>query len=247
MQQNRPQDALEQFRQCESMKYNAAPRIGEARALRSLGEVDEARRILEAVVTLSREDVRRSFQRVGDRFEGAPAKLELGTLESASGRYKQALPWLDAAVRANPRDLSARHAWGIALRGVGRNDEAARELAAVREARIALREVDRLADLIHKNPDLVDERVRIGELYLKYESQLTGEFWLNTALARDPRNKRARELLAELYESRAADDPAYRPLAEHHRQLADESPERSETDENGPATKTNQATAGVKE
>lgn len=223
MQENRPQEALERFEQCDSMKYNAAPRIAQARAMRTIGRVDDARRILEQVVQLPAEDVRQSFRRVGDRYEGAPAHLELGGLELAAGRHEKALPWLDAAVRANPHDLAARHALGIALRGAGRAEDGARELKTVREARAALREVDRLADMVQANPALVDERVRIGELYLMYESQLTGEYWLKTALVRDPDHQRAHRLLADYYEERARENPAYDRLARLHRQKAGES------------------------
>lgn len=221
--QNRTQQALVLFQQCDAVRYNAAARIAQAKALRALGRIDEARSLLESVVQLPEEQVRLSFQRVGDRYEGAPAHFELGSLESTAGRYEAALRWLDEAVRANPQDLSARYARGIALRGVGRAEEAAQEFQAVIEARRALREVDRLADLVSSDPTLVEERVRIGELYLTYESKKTGEYWLKTALARDPHHARAHELLARYYQERSGDDAAYTGLAEHHRRLADNS------------------------
>ena len=220
-QENRPADALESFRSAGSMIYNAAPRIGEAKALRSLGRVDEARNILQSVTEMQPGRIRKSYHRVGDRYEGLPAHLELGNLELADDQYEQALRWLDPAVEANSGDLSARHARGIALRGAGRSEEAARELEAVRAARLALREVDRLADLVDSNPDLIEERVRIGEIYLTHESKLTGEYWLKTALARDATHRRAHQLLADLYYSRAVEDDRYAKLAEHHRLHAD--------------------------
>jgi len=220
MQENQPEEALPKFELATGMVYNAAAQIEMARALRSLGRIDEARTLLENVVTLPEADARRSFHRVGDRFEGAPAKLALGNLELAADRHEQALKWLDATVKANPGDLSARHAKGLALRGLGKNEQATQELDAVRTARLALREVDSLADLIDKNPDLIDERVRIGELYLKYESKLTGEYWLKTALARDPMNAKAHELLGELYEEKATKDEQYQSLANYHKDQA---------------------------
>lgn len=225
---NRPEAALERFRQLAEIPYWAAPRVGMAKALRSLGRVDEARKTLESVVEISAADIRKSYQRMGDRFEGAPAALELGSLELAVGNPERALVWLDQAVKANPSDLSARHAWGMALQGSGQREAARRELEAVREARAQLREVDRLADLVRDNPELVDERVRIGELYLKYESKLTGEFWLKTALMKDPNHPKAHLLLAQLYEERAQSEPVYRILAEQHGRLAGVDPEIQE-------------------
>ncbi len=218
MQENRPDEALIQFRLSNKMSHNAASRIAEAKALRSLGRVDEARDVLQETVLLSREQTRKSFQRVGDRYEGLPAQMELGNLELAVNNYAAAIQWLDEVVIENPGDLSSRHARGIALRGAGRTEEAARELQAVKDARIALREVDRLGDLVNKNPDLVDERVRIGELYLTHESKLTGEYWLKTALARNPDHQRAHQLLSELYETYAKQDDRYAAVAEYHRQ-----------------------------
>lgn len=219
--QNRPDEALVQYERCHGMTYGAAPQIAKAKALRSLGRVGEAREILLDVVEQPADDIRKSFQRVGDRFEGAPAHLELGSLESAVGNYVDAVKWLTVAVEANPRDLSARHARGIALRGAGKSEQATQELEAVRQARLALREVDKLADFLQQNPDLVDERVRIGELYLTYESLLTAEFWLKTALARDPQHRRAHELLARIYQLRASDNPAYQQLSVQHQRQAD--------------------------
>jgi Tfp pilus assembly protein PilF len=218
MQENRPEEAIVQFERASHMTFNAAPRIAQARALRSISKIDEARAILTSLMALSAEDTTKSFQRVGDRHEGLPTQLELGNLELAAGNSHEALQWLDPAVEANPGDLSARHARGIALRGAGRGEEATLELQAVKDARLALREVDELGDLVNKNPSLIQERVRIGELYLLHESKLTGEYWLKSALARDPHQKRAHQLLAELYDSYAARDSRYTQLANRHRE-----------------------------
>ena len=203
IQQNRPEDALSSFQECSEGEYNAVPMIAQAKALRSLGRVDEARGLLKEIVTIPQEQVQRSFQIFGERFEGNPAALELGSLELAAQRYEEAVNWLNQAIDANPQDLSALHARGLALRGAGHAEEALRDLDAVREARTRLREVDHLADQIDQNPNLVEERVRIGELYLQYESKLTAEFWLKSALTKDPQHPVAHRLLAKIYRERA--------------------------------------------
>ncbi|MHC4876421.1 MAG: tetratricopeptide repeat protein [Planctomycetota bacterium] len=192
------EDALRQFEQALNVTYNAAARIEYARMLTMLARTDEAREILLDVAELDQDAVRISYRRVGDRFEGHPAARALGSLELAAGDHAAALRWLDMAVNANPGDLDARHQRGLALRGVGRTDEAVEELNRVSEARAALREVDRLVDLIETQPGLVEERVRIAELYITHESKLTGEYWLRTALVRDPDHGKALSLLAAL-------------------------------------------------
>lgn len=218
--ENHPQEALQQFQISSKALRNAASQIQIAKTLVTLARVEEASTILHKVVDLPEEEIRISFQRVGERYEGNPGAVALGTLELAAGRYEEAYRWLDQGVRANPGDLSARHSRGLALRGLGKTEEALAELNAVSEARQALREVDQLADRVEDNPNLVEERVRIGELYLQYESKLTGEYWLKTALARDPENSRAHQLLADLYADKSKSDPRFEPLARFHRAKA---------------------------
>lgn len=217
---NNPQQALPHFEHALQMTYSACVQIEYAKSLRVLGQLDEARQVLRQVTALSRDVLEKGFQRVGERFEGAPAHLELGQLELAANHAEAARGLLEVAVREDQNDLAARHAYGLALRAVGETAKAARELEAVREARKALREVDHLADLVEADADLVEERVKIGELYMKYGSKLTAVYWLKTALARDPAHGRAHELLAGYYTEKAAKDADFQQLADFHARLA---------------------------
>ena len=220
VEENRLDDALQMFQLASQTRYNAAARVQVAKTLVDLARSDEAREILKQVLQEPEDDVRRGFQRLGERYEGNPAALVLGDLCMNAGDYQQAYQWLQQAVAANPGDLTARHSLGLVLRGIGETEAAAAELKAVSEAREALQEVDRLVDLVSTNQELVAERVRVGELYLKYESKLTGEYWLKSALTRDPENQRAHELLAEYYAEKARTDPRYDEQARHHRTMA---------------------------
>lgn len=221
LERNRTQEAIEYFKICQSMRFNMAAQIGTAKCLRTLGQTDEARRILEKIVETPNKTLRKSFQRVGEVSEGLPAHFELGSLESAAGNYDVALKWLRLAVDAAPWDLSARYALGIALRGTGRIEEANREILYVSDARKALREVDRLVDAIDPDTKQIEERFRIGELYMRYESKRTAERWLKSALEHDPTHRPSHQLLADYYEEKAKEDSSYRSPAEHHRQLAE--------------------------
>jgi tetratricopeptide (TPR) repeat protein len=217
---NRAADAQSCFQRALEFPYNAAARIGLAQCLRTEGRTDEARRMLEAVVKLPRDAVVQGYQRVDEPLEGLPAHYELGSLLSALGEYETALPLLEQAVAANPRDLEARYARGVALRGAGRLDEGSAELEGVAAARKALTEADRLVDGLKPDEPMVAERFRIGELYMQHGSRKRGEMWLKAVLSHDPQHKRAHELLAEFYAELARDDPDYAAAAEEHRRAA---------------------------
>lgn len=214
---NDHEEALRLFRVSSGLRHNAAARLGEARVLRSIGSVEAARQVLESLLTLSSDTLSTGFKRYGERYEGDPVRRELGSLEVAAGNYTKAHELLDRAIEANPRDLAAMQARGLAHRGMGNNDLAAKDLETVREIRKSLRDVDRLVDLIGKNPEVVDERVEVGRIYVEYGSKLTGEYWLKSALSRDPDCLEAHRLLAELYASWSKQDALFRDREAYHR------------------------------
>jgi len=218
---NRAEEAQAIFQRGLDFPYNAAPMIGLAKCYRSQGQIDDARRLLETVVAIPHDALVQGYQRVDEPLEGLPAHYELGSLLSALGDYAAALALLDQAVAADPRNLEARYARGVALRGAGRLDEGGAELEAVASARKALSEADRLVDRLNPEEPMIAERFRIGELYMQYGSKKRGEMWLKAALSYSPQLKRAHELLADYYAERAREDPDYAPLAAEHRRAAE--------------------------
>lgn len=214
---NRPDAAATQFTKAAAvLKSNSAAKLEHAKVLRALGQPAAAREILSELSARSAIDLKRGFLRVGDRYDGAPVALELGSLEVDEGNFAAAIQQLEEAVAAAPHDLAARQALGLAYRGVGRNEDATHELEFVRDQRAALRKVDQLVDKIENNPQLIDERVEVGELYFRHGSSSTAEFWLKTALARDAQNARAHQLLAELYTARGQQDAKFLSAAKEH-------------------------------
>ena len=219
---NQPEDALEQFTKASNhLIHDSAASLEKAKVLRVLGRPSDAREVLNRIVKLSKADVKTGFLRVGDKYEGDPIALELGGLELADDNVDEAVSWLEVAVKASPRDLAARQALGLAYRSAGQNEKAKHELQFVRDTRAALREVDHLVDRIEQNPALIEERIDVADLYFKHASDVTAEFWLKTALARDADNVRAHRLLAEVYEQRAKSDARFSRAAEQHRRTAD--------------------------
>ena len=184
--------------------YPAAAQIGEARCLKTLGQLDPARAILQRVVRLPSRDVLTSYQRYGHFPEYLAAEYELGTLELESGHADIACPLLKRVADEAPHYLEGRQAYGDALRSLGKSEEAQVETRFVQSSRKAMLEVDRLlAELKHQPQDpeekrdfLADRNTRIGELYLRYSSPKTGILYLRRALAERPDFSRARELLS---------------------------------------------------
>lgn len=220
--QNKVQESLKYFQMASKMRDNAAPLYQTARCLRSLAKPDEAREILVDLLKLPEDSIRKSFARVGEPLHGRPIELELGTVESTLRNFDDAVRWLDIVLESDPGNLDARYARAVALRTLGRVEEADSDFAEVQRVRTLLLEVDRLVDEISQAPNQLhlDKRCRIGELFIKHEDARRGEFWLRETLNLDPNYAPAHRLLAEYYSERAESDPAYTQLAEQHQNAA---------------------------
>ena len=228
--QKKAADALVQFRAVSRMRDNAAPQLQVAKCLRALGKADEARTILHGLLKYPADATAKSFKRVGEPYGGLPVELELGLMESSLQNWTEALPWLERVLEDDPQLLEARYALAGTFRSLGRLDDAQREFAEVQRARTAVAEADQLVDeLDRKSGPCVAERCRIGEIFLKNESRLRGEFWLRDALNHDPNYAPAHRLLAEHYQQLATRNPAYAEVAERHRRAAADSIQQSST------------------
>lgn len=228
--QKKAADALVQFRAASRMRDNAAPQLQVAKCLRALGKADEARTILHSLLKYPADVTAKSFKRVDEPYGGLPVELELGLMESSLQNWTEALPWLERVLEDDPQLLEARYALAGTFRSLGRLDDAQREFAEVQRARTAVAEADQLVDELDRKPGpCVAERCRIGELFLKNESRLRGEFWLRDALNHDPNYAPAHRLLAEHYQQLATRNPAYAEVAERHRRAAADSIQQPST------------------
>ncbi len=195
---NHPADALPLFERSLGMRYNAIARIGIAKCQRQVGQTDLSRQTLTDVLREPAEHLSLSYQRLGEKLEGNPAAAELGSLELSAGRFASALKFLSIAHQANPRDLDVRYARALALRQAGQVAEGAQEIEAANAARAALVNADQIVDKLNPLQPQVEERLQVGEIYLRHGSLKTAEFWLTSALAHAPDSDRGRALLKEL-------------------------------------------------
>jgi tetratricopeptide (TPR) repeat protein len=111
----------------------------------------------------------------------------LGVLLSALGRQREAVPWLETAVRLAPESARAHSALGGALQRLG---EAGRAEAHLSEA-------------LRLHPGDVDARLDLARLRLAQGRRREAAAHLAEVLRRDPGQREARALLGRIAAERA--------------------------------------------
>lgn len=193
--------------------------VWEARCLRELGKLDEARATIERAQSRPAGRLEEAWRLTGERSETALAQAaaERGQIELDSDKPEEAQRWFARAIAANPQDWRVRHSHAAALRQLGRTQEAAEETARVEATQAALGACDRLIDRLKKQPDDVEARFGVGKMLLEHVSPNQGLVWLNSVLSYDADHVPTRELLARYYEEHRAEQVEYAQLAELHR------------------------------
>ena len=213
-------DAKKAFENCLQMPLPEAAKIQLALCYRSLGEADQARKILNEVLQQDYQTILLSYKSVEEAPEHFEAAATLGDLESEAGDYEEAYKWLKLAVDKNPRDLSAKYSLALTLRRLGKTEESDKMVLEVQEAKTALERANPLRDRIAAKPDDLEARLELGKLLLKNESMRMGRFWLQSIFKFDPHYREAHRVLAEHYRQLAELSPEYRPMAEFHARAA---------------------------
>ena len=218
--QNQPQEAVPYFERCLGGILRGPAMLNLARCDLRLGNTDPARERLKRVAALDPAERDRAGRFLGEPEEFDSVALELGRLELAENRPEKAIEWFRRALAKNENDVDARYSLGLALRQVGKAEEAQQELERANAARAALSEVGELLGKLREQPDSAEIRRRIGALFLEHGSARTALFWLNSALADNPDDPPTHRLLAEYYEKQARENPEFKSLAEQHRAKA---------------------------
>lgn len=227
------EEALKYFRICAKLPHPIAANVGMGQCLKLLGRVKEAHQLFEAAAAAPEAVHRASYKAVGEPGDRYLAATELGTLEAEAGRYEAAEHWLRKAVERDPRDSEARYSLAIALRGLGRREDAEREFKRVRKTQQAFDEAGKLHNRIDLKPDDVEARYRLGVILLEHDSERTGIYWLNTALEYDPHHAPTHRALADLFAAKADESPEFRRLAQQHERLAGSMSESPDAEHDG--------------
>ncbi len=184
--------------------------VGIARCLRAQGKREDAER--ELMTTL------------GKLHDHKDLVLELANLMIERGDYNAAVQRLQPLLVMHAKDKDFRYAYGVALRGIGRQAEAKPHLIYAAQAS---KDLSRIRQLIFRaNQELgnVEVRYEIGSGMLKYGTVKEGLIWLESALQIDANHKPTHQLLAEHYQERASEGQEFKKLASHHRRIAESTP-----------------------
>ena len=149
-------------------------------------------------------DARAELERAVEQLPDDPGVLlYLGRLDVEEGHPARAEQRLRRALAADPSDTEVRYVLVRSLHQQGKEAAAAAEQA----------EYERHKDLLERANHLLQEEARgpaaptdpapaaeIGKLLLQIGQDRQGLYWMDTALARDPKYRPAHEVLAEYFE-----------------------------------------------
>lgn len=200
LEQRKVDEALVAFRACPDAENSIPIQTGIAMCLKSQGKLDEAKLILEEVLSNSNEAIFAAYNQVDDPTERLVAAAELGKIDSDQGDFEQARHWLERAIAVNPRDMETRYTYAVTLRGLGEKELADKEFEYVKTTREALASVNVLWDRIDSEPNNTEARLELAKILLEHESKRAGMYWLKSILQYDPNNAAVAELLKEYVE-----------------------------------------------
>ncbi len=204
----RPSEAIPVFRVAvDNDAVGPEAVVGLASSLQSLSKADEAMSILETG---------------SKRFPGNDSIL--GATADAyikEGKYGEAEKLLAPKIKTGTRRRELRYFYAIALRGLGRSDDAAEHFAYAAEANEKMVEANHRVAEVADRPNDAQLRSSIGETYLRYGNIEDGLMWVNSALEIDPDNYLAHVSLADYYQTHSHEDPKFIPLAQQHRAIAE--------------------------
>ncbi len=194
---------LERLR--DELPDNPDVAVALARCYRVQMRKDEARELLDGVLR--------------EHPDHVSALMVRGQLELDAGRFRDAESWLRQALERSPQDTEARYILYQSLRGQpGRQHEAEQELARWKQDKFTQDRLTRLLrtelDQRPNDPDLARET---GELLLARGERERGLYWLQRALAINPRHVATLKALVAWYE-RTNDT---RRAEEYRQRLAD--------------------------
>jgi tetratricopeptide (TPR) repeat protein len=196
-----PQKALEQFEWLlKRQPGKPAFLLGLARCRRQLGQMQEARRLLDQLLAQHPLDASALAER-------GKVSLQIGNLSKAEMDLRQALLRL-------PQDREVNYSLYQCLKQQGRGEEGTKYFARCKQIDADLKRLDFLTREVMKRPHDPSLRCEVGEIFLRQEDAREGLHWLETALQKDPGHRPTHQALVAYYER--TNQPAQ---AARHRQF----------------------------
>jgi predicted Zn-dependent protease len=207
----RPADAIPLFRIATSdPSLGASATVGLASALKAESRAEEAEAALDEALLRFPDDYRLLVEKANSAVE--------------QGRYAEAESALREEIEAGSNRREVRYTYALALRGLGRIDEATSHFEYATEAAKNTAIANRLVNQVNEEPGNLPLRFTIGSTLLRYGNIEDGLMWLQSVLDADPRHQPTHQALAEYYESQVARHPRWITQARRHRVQAGPAP-----------------------
>lgn len=193
-----------------SLSVGAAAAAGLASALQSQSRVEEAAQVLKLALDRFPDDYRLLAQKADGLVE--------------QGDYVAAERLLRPEIKDGSTRRELRYIYAVALRGIGRPEEAAEHFAYASEAAERTAAANQLIASVTADPANADLRYEIGQAHLTYGNIEDGLLWLRSALEIDPKHVPSHLALAEYYGGKTDQNPRFIGLAQRHRIAAGPQP-----------------------
>ncbi len=185
LQQQSPEEARRLFEIAEqSSAVRSRALVGQAGCLRTVGRLAAA----EAVLAIALQE----------SPESAGGNIEMARLEVARGEFEAATKRLRAVLEREPFQHAARNVLAAALQSLGEAEAARAELATASEANAALVRARHLARDLALEPENVELRWEVVQIYRRYGDPRLAREWLQSVLLLDPDHAGAKAALEEL-------------------------------------------------
>jgi tetratricopeptide (TPR) repeat protein len=190
---SQPAEALEHFtRAMEEEPENPAARLGMARSRGQLGDRDEARRLLDDLLT--------------DHPKLALALTERGKIALLDDQPERAEALLRQAVELAPDDKEALYTLISCLEERNKEEEANVYREKLKTVERDLQRLDELVRQLATTPGNADLSAELAGIYFRYRHDEEGKRWLAHALDLNPNHDEANKLLS-IYRRKSKYEP----------------------------------------
>ena len=201
---NRFKESLEIYQKFDQGKTQLAAKLGAAKSLRMMGELEESEKMMEIVYAAGFEACNRSFHAVDETAAGRfIVAAELGKLELELGDFQSALEHVESALQKCPNDYSARMTYVQILKRLGRKEEAEIHSEKNRHEQEVYESVTEMKSRVKRDEKDVEARFEVGRLLFENESEDAGLFWIKGVLMYDSNHEKSLNFLFNYYDKRA--------------------------------------------
>jgi tetratricopeptide (TPR) repeat protein len=195
-------EATEQFERLRKMKpKEPAVLVGLARCRRGMGQIDEAKNILDGLLEKNADN--------------ADALTDRARIDVQNGEPAKAEPRLQKAVKLSPSHREAMYALAQCMQLLAKEEDAKQWRKQLEGVEKELKHFEETIIQITEKPKDADLRKEAGATLMRLGRDGEGLTFLQSALKIDPKHRPTHAVLADYYERKGKKD-----LAEEHRRLA---------------------------